>query len=170
MAGVWVGAVLALALTTGCMPEPEPTPSPTGFASEEEAFAAAEETYRAYVDALNRVDLSDPETFEPVYAWLADDSLESSKKAFSEMHAKGWTVIGATTFDRVRLKGVSDAIVLELCLDVSRVNVLDADRVSVVPKDRADRQPLEVTFGYAGTASGLVITDSDAIGSDTCGM
>jgi ABC-type oligopeptide transport system substrate-binding subunit len=51
---------LALALTTACAPDPAPTPSPTGFASQEEAFAAAEATYRAYVDALNAVDLADP--------------------------------------------------------------------------------------------------------------
>ncbi|HOQ22628.1 MAG TPA: hypothetical protein PLN62_09415, partial [Microbacterium sp.] len=60
-------ALLALALVTGCAPEPAPTPTPTGFASDDEAFAAAEATYRAYVDALNAVDLSDPATFEPVY-------------------------------------------------------------------------------------------------------
>src|SRR3546814_19121412 len=61
-------AVLALvgAAATGCVGTPEPretTPTPLRDA---EAFAAAEETYRAYVDALNPVDLSDPATFEPV--------------------------------------------------------------------------------------------------------
>ncbi len=50
------------------------------FASEEEAFAAAEETYRAYVDALNQVDLSDPETFEAVYAWTTGDANADERK------------------------------------------------------------------------------------------
>ena len=54
---------LALGLTTACQPEPSPSPSAPAFANEEEAFAAAEETYRAYVDALNQVDLSDPGDF-----------------------------------------------------------------------------------------------------------
>ncbi|TXK08693.1 hypothetical protein FVP74_13430 [Microbacterium saccharophilum] len=173
MAGVWAVAAVALALTTACTPAPgpQPSPSPTGFASEEEAFAAAEETYRAYVDALNQVDLSDPETFEPVYAWLAADSLESSKKTFSEMHANGWTVNGPTNFDQATLKSArGHDVVLELCLDVTQVDVLDADQNSVVPEDRLDRQPLQVTFGHANTASGLVITDSDAIESALCGM
>ena len=63
-----LGALLMLTLAGCTTPEPtDPTPTPTSaFASEEEAFAAAEATYRAYVDALNEVDLSDPETFEPV--------------------------------------------------------------------------------------------------------
>ena len=50
-------------LMSGCAADPsvEPTPTPT-FANEDEAFAAAEATYRAYVDALNQVDLADPAT------------------------------------------------------------------------------------------------------------
>src|SRR5688500_5990965 len=60
---------LVTGLLAGCAGDPEPAETTHGFASEEEAFAAAEETYRAYVDALNQVDLSDPETFEPVLAW-----------------------------------------------------------------------------------------------------
>ncbi|MET0860918.1 MAG: hypothetical protein ABW091_07810, partial [Microbacterium sp.] len=69
-----VALVLASAALSGCTPQPAPTPTPTGFATEDEAFAAAEETYRAYVDALNQVDLSDPETFEPVYAWTTGEA------------------------------------------------------------------------------------------------
>ncbi len=71
------GLLIALAIATtvsACTPEPAPTPTPTGFASEDEAFRAAEETYRAYVDALNAVDLADPATFEPVFAWTTGDA------------------------------------------------------------------------------------------------
>ena len=70
-------ALAALTLVTGllagCVGDPGPVETTPGFASEEEAFAAAEETYRAYVDALNQVDLSDPETFEPVFAWTTGE-------------------------------------------------------------------------------------------------
>lgn len=48
---------VALGCLTGCAPTPESSPTPTStpaFASEEEAFAAAEEVYRAYNDAENR--------------------------------------------------------------------------------------------------------------------
>lgn len=51
-----IAALLALlGALVGCAPEPAPTPTPTpSFASEEEAFAAAEKVYRAYNDAENR--------------------------------------------------------------------------------------------------------------------
>ncbi len=75
--------VLAAAVTTGCAPTPEPTEPTPLFTSEDEAFAAAEETYRAYVDALNQVDLSDPATFEDVYAWTTGDANANERKTFS---------------------------------------------------------------------------------------
>ena len=50
-----VMVAIALSSLLGCAPEPAPVPTPTpAFASEEEAFAAAEEVYRAYNDAENR--------------------------------------------------------------------------------------------------------------------
>ena len=85
---------LALGMTTACQPEPAPSPSGPVFANEEEAFAAAEETYRAYVDALNQVDLSDPETFEAVYAWTTGEANASERKTLSQMHADGWHGFG----------------------------------------------------------------------------
>ncbi|MFV0372584.1 MAG: hypothetical protein ACK5KK_00615, partial [Microbacterium sp.] len=54
-----IGATaVLLTLLTACVPEPEPTPTPTptGFANSTEAFAAAEQTYHDYIDALNAVD------------------------------------------------------------------------------------------------------------------
>ena len=71
---VWVmGGILLLA---GCAPTPPgPSPEPSVvFMTDDEAFAAAEATYRAYVDALNQVDLSDPDTFEAVYAWTTGEA------------------------------------------------------------------------------------------------
>ncbi|MCR2785840.1 MULTISPECIES: hypothetical protein [unclassified Microbacterium] len=172
-----VGAVTAALLlllavsTTGCVPEPEPSPTPAGFATEEEAFAAAEETYRAYVDAVNGVDLSNPETFEAVYAWTADDANAAARESFSQMHADGWTVAGATAFDTfVPLIHDPEPSVTtaQLCLDVSNVTVVDRDGASVVSEDRLDRQPIEVTFVQAETPTRLQIAKSGAIESELC--
>ena len=81
-------AALVLALVTGvatgCFAQPDPEPESTPlFASEDEAFAAAEETYRQYVDALNQVDLSDPETFEDVYAWTTGEANAGAREIVS---------------------------------------------------------------------------------------
>ena len=83
VAAATLALALALGMTTACQPEPAPSPSAPVFANEEEAFAAAEETYRAYVDALNQVDLSDPETFEAVYAWTRVTSTRASERRSS---------------------------------------------------------------------------------------
>jgi len=139
-------ALLALAALTACMPDPAPTPSPTGFASEEEAFAAAEDTYRAYIDALNAVDLSDPSTFEPVYDLTAGEARASISKELTQMHADRWVVGGKTEIELLEAGDTSDPskILLDVCADVSEVTLTDSSGVSQVAVDRPAVQPLSV--------------------------
>ncbi len=115
---------MVIGMTTACQPEPEPSPSTPVFATEEEAFAAAEETYRAYVDALNQVDLSDPETFEPVYAWTTGDANANERETLSQMHADGWEVTGLTVVAEFRAEQIElDSTRIrdrrDVCSDVS---------------------------------------------------
>lgn len=164
--------MLAVALTA-CSADAAPAPSPTGFASEEEAFAAAEETYRAYVDALNEVDLSDPATFEGVYAWTTGEANAGARKSFSQMHADGWTVSGTTTFDNVELRATAlnepqGLVSIAVCIDVTDVGLLDESGDSMTSADRVDKQPLFVTFSRAATSTGLSI-DSSSTTEHECG-
>ena len=170
-------AAAALLLTatlgvTACMPEPEPTPTPTGFASEAEAFAAAEETYRAYVDALNQVDLSDPATFEPVFAWTTGEANANERETLSRMHADGWTKTGLSELiaytggnadiSTGRVDGVA-------CVDVSTINVVDPSGASVVPPERPDQYSLEVVMTSTTTSpTGLRIASSSALEGGSC--
>ncbi|MEO2132610.1 MAG: hypothetical protein ABGX78_15490 [Microbacterium sp.] len=169
-ASIVVAAMLGVGALAGCGPsDPAPTPTPTGFASEEEAFAAAEATYRAYVDALNQVDLSDPSTFEEVYRWTTDDANAEARESFSQMHADGWTVSGQTGYDSLRLVDIeSTPIMVEVCLDVTDVDVLDESGQSIVPATRLDRQAVSVDLTRADTSTGLAISTSNAIESDLC--
>lgn len=168
---------LALALVggalTACQPEPEPSPSASGFATEAEAFAAAEETYRAYVDALNQVDLSNPETFEPVYAWTTGEANANERKSLSQMHADGWTVSGSTVIDSFH----GDTADLDspvgvhgtVCSDVSGIGVSDASGQSMVSADRPDVYALNVVFTESSaTSTGLQIQSSNAIADGPC--
>jgi hypothetical protein len=143
-------SVLVAAALTGCVGEPDPVTTTPGFASEEEAFAAAEQTYRNYVDALNQVDLSDPETFEAMYAWLTGDASGAVRKTYSQMHADGWSITGksrAALIDLASVGGVDfGSIDLAVCLDVSDIDVLDASGKSVVNADRLDVQPLSIAL------------------------
>jgi hypothetical protein len=158
-----VGIVLSVALAGCTTPEPpEPTPAPL-FASEEEAFAAAEKTYRAYVDALNQVDLSDPATFEPVYALTTGDANASDRKSLSEFHADNVTVTGASEvklLEPIQYSDKSGEVELAACVDVSTVDLLDADGRSMVDPNRPDMQTTTVTLGQGADAPyGLVVSE-----------
>ena len=153
---------LALGMTTACQPEPAPSPSGPVFANEEEAFAAAEETYRAYVDALNQVDLSDPETFEAVYAWTTGELNASDRKGLTNYHADGVTVSGDSVIvllEPESFDSSTDSVELAACLDVSAVEVSDKNGESVVDPDRIDVQTLAVSVvPGAASATGLLVT------------
>lgn len=142
-------SVIALTGCLGSTPEPAPTPTAV-FSSEEEAFAAAEETYRAYVEALNDVDLTEPSTFEPLFAWTTGTLNSETRKTFSEMHADGWVVDGTTLLPLVKptMADGGDFSVVEVavCQDVSGVSVVDAEGRSVVSADRPGVQSMLATL------------------------
>lgn len=145
VSGIVLIAVVA-ALVSGCAAEPAPevTPTPT-FTSHADAFAAAEATYRAYVDALNQVDLADPETFEAVYAWTTGDANAGIRQSLSHMHAERWTVEGTSvprTVDPLLFR--PDRSELAVCLDVSSVVVRDTAGSSVVSDSRGNVQTMTV--------------------------
>jgi hypothetical protein len=141
---------LALALVatmaTGCLAQPETEPSPA-FSSDEEAFAAAEATYRAYVHALNEVDLSDPTTFEGVYAWTTGELSTSDRKGLSAYHADGVAVSGDSRIQIIQRRSIDETgvVTLAVCLDVSEVQVVGEDGGSLVAPDRVRVQSLLVS-------------------------
>ncbi|MGQ2913808.1 hypothetical protein [Microbacterium aurantiacum] len=174
----WTGTLLLAlvtgALLTGCAPDAsEPTPTPS-FSSDEDAFAAAEATYRAYVDALNQVDLSDPATFEPVYAWTTGDLNASDRTNYSRWHAEGYRILGDASILSLSPApaGVSPgaAVSLATCYDVSGVDVLDASGASLVDESRPDVQSLEIQFVEdTETTTGLAIESiGPATGETPC--
>lgn len=150
---------LSISVLAACAPTPEPTPTPTAlFASDEEAFAAAEETYRAYTDATNETELDDPKTVEGVYDWLTSPAEDASRKNYSAYYAARITRTGNSTFDNFTpVSNADELVTARLCIDVSAVELTDAAGNSVIPPDRVDREPIEVEFVAGDTSTGLVI-------------
>lgn len=143
-------AVVAGALATGCTGSPAPTPSTPTPLSDDEAFAAAEATYRAYVDALNQVDLGDPETFEPVYALTTGDANAAARKSFTQMSADGWVVSGESKVVGIKpATRDTEAASVDVCVDVSEVSLTGKDGSSQVSPDRPPIQALRVTVEVA---------------------
>lgn len=158
-------ALLTLAASTlcACTPAPAPSPTPTAaFANEEEAFAAAEEVYRAYNDSSNEGSGASD--------FLTGAALESDLEAQrylkqNELSLHGDSVIVSFNGTDSTLGSPTIRITAQVCLDVSQSRVLDAQGTDVTPEERADRWSLDITF--VGTADELSISDSTA-GDNAC--
>lgn len=152
---VVVAGALALGVV-GCTPgaTATPTPTATGFASDEEAFAAAEETYRAYIDATNNIVLSDETTFEPLFATLTGPALDGAREEFGLMSDKGFIVDGESKIASIEVLDGSSmtASTLDVCLDVSQVTLTNSSGESVVSETRPDVQTLRVDLTPHGNA------------------
>lgn len=169
-----VGLALAAAVTSGCSTPADPSagePQPM-FTSDAEAFTAAEETLRAYIAAANQVVLSDPATFEAMFAHTTGAFNASERKSLSALHASGARKVGTESLtlsagreidqDRFRMS-------LAVCLDVSGIEMFDADGMSTVSASRPTEQSLLVEFESAPDAGALLIAHmSGREGAPTC--
>ncbi|MEH3088614.1 MAG: hypothetical protein PGN24_03100 [Microbacterium arborescens] len=146
--------VLGVLLLAGCAgeaavfgPSVSPSPSSSPPSDEELAFRAAEETYRAYVDALNEVDLADPSTFEPVFALTTGDVNAADRRNLDHYHAERVQLAGdmrVLSLEGARL--TADTVSVGVCLDVSNVSLTSPDGSSLVDPNRAPLQSLEVSL------------------------
>lgn len=170
-----LAAATVMGAATACVgPTPIPTlpPQPTAtpvFASEEEALAAAEASYTAYINASDEIGhegWQDTSRFASVATGAAlDDELSTA----AELASNGWRLVGVSDFDTVTLQqysqvGEEATVVVYLCLDVSGTDVLDPEGNSMVAADRPDRLPLEVEF--VGT-DGLLVSRSELWSGET---
>jgi hypothetical protein len=155
-----VVVLAVVAILTGCMPAPAPTPSPTpAFASDEEAFAAAEEVYRAYNDAVNAQRAGD-ESAHPT-RFLTGAALEDSLATKRDLLNEGLALRGdgeVSAFAGTDANLTSGSVTMTVCLDVSRTQVVDSFGVDVTPVDRTTRARLEIAF--LKVHSDLRISDS----------
>lgn len=153
-----VGGAMALG---GCAPTPAPAPTPTPlFASEEEAFAAAEATYRAYIDAASSLEITNPDSFQAVAEVTTGTVQSDERKSFSEMRAAGAVQNGNVTVVWFRgLEASTNGFVrAQICEDVSRITVVDASGASLVSPTRPPRIAIEFTTVPAPKQSLLIAT------------
>ncbi len=156
-------ALLIVAALTACTPDPTPTPSPTGFASEAEAFAAAEDTYRAYIDASNAQ--TDGGSADPL-EFLTGQALEDAIESENELVQEGLTLTGPLeVLEVAHLAADRTTATIRVCLDLSKSRVLDSSGADVTPTGRAERFSVDV--GVIWTGSEPLITTSEA-GAPSC--
>lgn len=157
-----------LAALVGCAPESRPSPSPTlGFSTEAEAFAAAEEVYRAYNDALNANRAGDAEA-DPTEL-LTGLALESELNASQYLDQRGLKLTGigeVAAFQGNSANIMDGSVQARVCLDVSATRLIASDGTDETPLDRLPRVPMSVTF--VTSEQGLLIANSNLIEGEEC--
>jgi hypothetical protein len=157
---VRIGAVVVagMLLLSGCgggdpIPTLPPTPSATPiFASEEEALAAAEEAYAAYLEMWDSIASGGGVDPERLADYASGDFYEAELEGFETFRDNGWHAVGRSVLLSVDLQFAdltgqeSIPVAAYVCVDVGSVDVLDGSGVSVVSPDRPDLQAFEVFF------------------------
>ncbi|SFS03533.1 hypothetical protein SAMN04487846_1681 [Microbacterium sp. cf046] len=160
LAATALALALVIGVATGCRPEPSPSPSAPAFANEDEAFAAAEETYRAYVDALNQR-RSDPTSQPDPQEFLTGQALEVDIATQQQLDQAGLSVVGSTDVTSISPKSADPElgdVRLEVCLDSTGTRVLDESGHDVTA---ADRQPVSLlTVDFVFAAPDLLVESS----------
>ena len=140
---------LALAGCASPVEQPMPTPS---FANAETAYAAAEATYRAYVDALNE-HRANPTSEEQPNAFLTGQALDNEVEAQAQLADLSLRVIGPsviTSFVPVAATNAGTEVLAQVCLESSATRVIDSGGSDVTPADRESLSPLSVTLQRIG--------------------
>ncbi|MCD1268056.1 hypothetical protein B5M43_004230 [Microbacterium sp. MEC084] len=155
-----VVAGLVLAGLTGCTPTPAPTPTPTGFASEDEAFAAAEELYRAHVADLNAYYAGDRDYDSEDY--LSGVPLQDEQNLLAQMDeldlkVDGELIVRSVDPQTATLTAGSAAITLITCLDSSQTRILDAEGNDVTP-EREEVLPFDVEIATVDSSRLAIVS------------
>jgi hypothetical protein len=182
-APAFVVAALSLLALAGCVPDddpviPDPLPSSTPiFGSDEEALAAAEEAFTAYLAVLDQIAAdggSEPERLNEV---AGVELVAHEAKAFAILSSNGQRGTGSRLFDSMTIQStdldqdnVDEAVIAYACEDYSATDVVDASGTSVVSPSRQLRWPLVVGFEVPQDHRAPLIVSSieDWTGADFC--
>lgn len=172
-----VAVLLGILLLSGCgpsdpLPTLPPTPSSTPvFASEEEALAAAEEAYEAYLEVSSEIGESGGLNPERIAPFVTANRLEIELRGAETLQNSGLRLVGSSVFETIDLQMVGTVageteVVFYACWDGSQSRVIDSSGADVTPSDRIDRLVLEIRTVTVNGELPLVL-DSDEQWPDT---
>lgn len=173
---VALAGVLLLAGCDGGTPIPTlpPTPSATPiFASEEEALAAAEEAYAAYLEMSTLIGSEGGVDPDRISGLVTADRLKDELRGFETLRESGLRLVGPTTFDvvevqRIEISDEDAEVVFYACWDASLSRVLNAGGEDVTPVDRVDRVVLEVRLTTSGGRPPLLLASDEEWLDSSC--
>ena len=166
-------------LLAGCVP-PAPTgtatPRPSStpiFASDEEALAAAETAYAAYLKLADQIFVEGGVNPERLSAVATGSFLSTSVEGYQDAESRGWQSTGGTVFRGMTLQsydrvGDKAVVIVYVCEDVSMVNVVDGAGLSVVSPNRPNTTLFQSTFDLDPERKDLLLAGREAWSNDPC--
>jgi hypothetical protein len=155
------------------LPDESPSSQPI-FASDEEALAAAEEAYGAYLAASDEVLSKGGASAGQLLVFFSDGYGAEAIAGYELYIERGWRATGSSAFDSAELQQYIDdgdgnaEVAMYVCLDVSGLRIIDETGADVTP-ERDNRLPLEVRFVNSRASTALVQSGSDIwAGADFC--
>lgn len=171
LAPLALAAALLLALS-GCVPtgsHPSPSPSASAtpvFASDAEALAAAEKAYAAYESAVDKsLQTSSSSGLEAVATGKA---LVAARRSVESFRSEGRTQRGVSLIRDVTPADLGPLVVagragneaqIYACLDVSKVEVVDASGLEVSNPGRQAVFPVLVSLLWSVDKRGLLVSE-----------
>jgi hypothetical protein len=172
--GVGIISALLVVALAGCAPQsaavaPPATPEASPrFASDEEALAAAEEAYAAYLAMSDQIAHEGGIGADRIAPLVTDDRLETELQTFEVLASRGWRTAGATTFETIGIQRADElGVVFYACWDGSGVRVLDTSGLDITPVERTERLAVEIVTAF--TVNGLSLeSDEPWSGDSSC--
>ena len=184
------GVLLSAASCTGSAGT-APSPSPTATASQspsatatltenDRAKASAQALVHEYYDVLDAIRRDPEKGLAPLATVSAGEDLETWRSTFEQWKREGWTMTGTTVVSEVVVQSVSTgtgggelpAAVVDVCVDVTGVDVVDPEGKSVVLAERPDRswERLQISNAdYATDAdAGWRVVDGETLEQEPC--
>jgi len=173
---VSLAVILLLAACGGgnAVPTLAPTPTTTPlFASEEEALAAAEEAYAAYLAMSGLISSEGGVEPERIAPFVTEERLVDELRGFETYRALGIRTEGNDTFRVLEIQRFDVApggveIAIYVCWDASEVRVFDQDGTDVTPEDRDVNDLREIVLVAFNEQRRLVLESDTPWSSESC--
>jgi hypothetical protein len=170
------GLLLALLLLAGCG-APNGAQSGNGFATEDDAVAAAERLLPRYIDALSEAASLQDDRLAPYEGLISADLMDAEVKSLRNGDERTSFLVGKFEFFAVDVTQVEVSddyptafVRLRLCLDYRPTNWLNAAGVDITSADRAPWRAMEIAFIDDPDAAGKLLIDDINwwVGYDFC--
>lgn len=165
-----LACLLGAVALAGCAPTDPPVATPTStsiFASEEEALAAATDVYQQYNAAFDEALAKGGADMSGLRGLVTEAHLAELEKP-GTIDTNGWHTEGTSSFEVKSVDSYSPgeaetAIAVNVCRNLSAVQVVDSNGADVTPADWPDFVPLVVTFVSSDSEStSLVVSKVDS--------